>query len=138
MKKKQTKLHNVWSSDVSPSHSSRKNLILNSKKSPASTQEVRNPKIGQQLGAQPTPRFRVMIEAMDRRRVRCRDRPIAALHFLLPTGDSRSGRRSFDSKLISLLPLDEVPVHVPLRRPRPLRFERLRVGGEGKADANLT
>src|SRR5437899_8968799 len=26
--------------------------------------------------------------------------------------DSRSGRRSFDSKLISLLPLDEVPVHV--------------------------
>src|SRR5207245_3522881 len=66
--------------------------------------------------------------------------------------------RSFDSKLISLLPLDEVPVHVPLRRPRPLRFERLRVpvwnpysrgrlgpaksedrkGGEGKIDANLT
>src|SRR5947209_18847789 len=60
--------------------------------------------------------------------------------------------------LISLLPLDEVPVHVPLRRPRPLRFERLRVpvwnpysrgrlgpaksedrkGGEGKTDANLT
>src|SRR5713226_7446965 len=52
---------------------------------------------------------------------------MAALHFLPPTGDSRSGRRSFDSKLISLLPLDEVPVHVPLRRPRPLRFERLRV-----------
>src|SRR3989454_10567947 len=26
------------------------------------------------------------------------DRPIAALHFLLRTGDSRSGRRSFDSK----------------------------------------
>src|SRR2546422_123026 len=37
---------------------------------------------------------------------------IAPLHFLLPTGDSRSGRRSFDSKLISLLPLDEAPVHV--------------------------
>src|SRR3989441_9041725 len=83
---------------------------------------------------------------------------MAALHFLLPTGDSRSGRRSFDSKLISLLPLDEVPVHAPLRRPRPLRFARLpvpvwnpysrgrlgpaksedRKGGEGKADANLT
>src|SRR5437870_4618844 len=83
---------------------------------------------------------------------------MAALHFLLPTGDSRSGRRSFDSKLISLLPLDEVPVHVPLRRPRPLRFERLRLpvwnpysrgrlspaksedrkSGEGKTDANLT
>src|SRR3989449_5772618 len=52
---------------------------------------------------------------------------MAALHFLLPTGHSRSGRRSFDSKLISLPPLDEVPVHVPLRRPRPFRFERLRV-----------
>src|SRR2546427_2726477 len=37
---------------------------------------------------------------------------MAALYFLLPTGHSRSGRRSFDSKLISLLPLDEVPVHV--------------------------
>src|SRR5437870_1795297 len=46
--------------------------------------------------------------------------------------------QEFNSKLISLLPLDEVPVHVPLRRPRPLRFERLPVGGEGKADANLT
>src|SRR2546422_7961188 len=83
---------------------------------------------------------------------------MAALHFLLPTGHSRSGRRSFDSKLISLPPLDEAPVHVPLRRPRPLRFARLRVpvwnpysrgrlgpaksedpkGGEGKVDANLT
>src|SRR5437879_5445611 len=36
----------------------------------------RNPKIRQQLGAQPTPRFRVMIDAMDRRRDRCSDRPI--------------------------------------------------------------
>src|SRR2546422_285184 len=83
---------------------------------------------------------------------------MAALHFLLPTGHSRSGRRSFNSKLISLPPLDEAPVHVPLRRPRSLRFERLRVpvwnpysrgrlspaksedrkGGEGKGDANLT
>src|SRR2546425_1178949 len=40
------------------------------------------------------------------------DRPMAALHFLPPTGHSRSGRSSFDSKLISLLPLDEAPVHV--------------------------
>src|SRR5437879_5340933 len=67
-------------------------------------------------------------------------------------------KQEFNSKLISLLPLDEVPVHVPLRRPRPLRFERLPVpvwnpysrgrlgpaksedpkGGEGKVDANLT
>src|SRR2546428_6900021 len=66
--------------------------------------------------------------------------------------------QEFNSELISLLALDEVPVHVPLRRPRPLRFERLRVpvwnqysrgrlgpaksedpkGGEGKVDANLT
>src|SRR5437899_7818902 len=44
----------------------------------------------------------------------------AAPSSLLPTGqenilvmtDSRSGRSSFDSKLISLLPLDDVPVHV--------------------------
>src|SRR2546427_190191 len=36
-------------------------------------------------------------------------------------------KQEFNSKLISLLPLDEVPVHVPLRRPRPFRFERLRV-----------
>ena len=67
-------------------------------------------------------------------------------------------KQEFNSKLISLLPIDEVPVHVPLRRPRPLRFERLpvpvwnpysrdrlgpaksedRKGGEGKTDANLT
>src|SRR2546427_4082729 len=39
-------------------------------------------------------------------------------------------KQEFNSKLISLLPLDEVPVHVPLRRPRPLRFERLRVSVE--------
>src|SRR3989442_4117738 len=75
--------------------------------------------------------------------------------------DSRSGRSSFDSKLISLLPLDEVPVHVhhfaarvpcdskgsgcpgvsvesiQPRPPRPAKPED-RKGGEGKADANLT
>src|SRR2546422_9525835 len=32
--------HNFFSTDAPPSHSSRKNLILDSKKSPASTQEV--------------------------------------------------------------------------------------------------
>src|SRR2546427_4926793 len=67
-------------------------------------------------------------------------------------------KQDFNSKLLSPPPLDEVPVHVPLRRPRPLRFERLpvpvwnpysrgrlspaksedRKGGEGKTDANLT
>ncbi len=93
----------------------------------------------------------------------------AALHFLLPTGhenilvmpDSRSGRSSFESKLISLLPLDDVPVHVHRfaarvpcdskgsgrpgvsvesiqpRPPRPCEVARPK-GGEGKTDANLT
>src|SRR5713226_4351894 len=78
----------------------------------ASSQEVRNPKIGQQLGAQPTPRS---INASTNASINASIiplNPLHALHFLLPTGDSRSGRRSFDSKLISLLPLDEVPVHV--------------------------
>src|SRR5438445_298656 len=44
----------------------------------------RNPKIGQQLGAQPTPRFRVMSEAMSDVEIEATDRPIAALHFLPP------------------------------------------------------
>src|SRR2546425_271368 len=68
-------------------------------------------------------------------------------------------KQEFNSKLISLLPLDEVPVHVhPFAARAPLRFERLRVpvwnpysrgrlspaksedrkSGEGKTDANLT
>src|SRR5712691_6273159 len=76
--------------------------------------------------------------------------------------DSRSGRSSFDSKLISLLRLDDVPVHVhrfaarapcdskgsgcpgvpvwnPYSRGRlgPAKSED-RKGGEGKTDANLT
>src|SRR2546422_11749003 len=53
-----------------------------------------------------------MIEAMIDVEIDAVIDPEAALHFLPPTGDSRSGRRSFDSKLISLPPLDEVPVHV--------------------------
>src|SRR3989454_496989 len=67
-------------------------------------------------------------------------------------------KQVYNPTLISLPPLGEFPVHVPLRRPRPLRFARLpvpvwnpysrgrlgpaksedRKGGEGKADANLT
>src|SRR5712692_6277581 len=121
----------------------------------------RNPKIRQQLGAQPTPRFRGMIEALIEALVEALIDPLHALHFLLPTGDSRSGRRSFDSKLISLLPLDDVPVHVHRfaarvpcdskgsgrpgvsvesiqpRPPRPCEVARPK-GGEGKTDANLT
>src|SRR2546422_1090811 len=73
--------------------------------------------------------------------------------------DSRSGRRSFDSKLNLPSPARRGSrSRPPLRRPRPFRFERLRVpvwnpysrgrlgpaksedpkGGEGKVDANLT
>src|SRR2546427_1902581 len=52
----------------------------------------RNPKIGQQLGAQPTPRFRVMSEALSEAmseamsdvEIEAVNRPIAALHFLPP------------------------------------------------------
>src|SRR5713101_1563133 len=40
-------------------------------------------------------------------------RPIAALHFLPPTGDSDEEAEVSIPNLISLLPLDEVPVHVP-------------------------
>src|SRR2546425_1864496 len=103
-----------------PAPSARKSVIRLHRKLPSAPlrapRRFRNPKIGQQLGAQPTPRFRVMIDALLDALLdalaRCNVRPMAALHFLPPTGDSRSGSRSFDSKLISLLPLDEVPVHV--------------------------
>src|SRR5437879_837983 len=51
-----------------PAPSARKSVIRLHRKlpsaPPASTQEVRNPKMGQQLGAQPTPRFRVMLDAL--------------------------------------------------------------------------
>src|SRR2546425_12129386 len=84
---------------------------------------------------------------------------MAALHFLPPTGHSRSGRSSFDSKLISLLPLDEAPVHVhrfAARAPcdwkgsecqcgihtgeaaSALRRREDERGGKGKTEANLT
>src|SRR5437870_4534723 len=83
---------------------------------------------------------------------------MAALHFLLPTGHSQSGRRSFDSKRLPSPARRGSRSRPPLRRPRPLRFERLpvpvwnpysrgrlgpaksedRKGGEGKTDANLT
>src|SRR5437899_2564950 len=56
---------------------------------PRAPRRFRNPKIGQQLGAQPTPRFRVMIDALLDALARCNVRPMAALHFLPPTGDSQ-------------------------------------------------
>src|SRR5438128_8321993 len=44
-------------------------------------------------------------------------------------------KQEFNSKLISLLRLDDVPVHVPLRRPRPLRFERLRMSASASVES---
>src|SRR5438445_285452 len=52
---------------------------------------------------------------------------MAALYFLLPTGHSRSGRSSFDSKHLPSPARRGSRSRPPLRRPRPLRFERLRV-----------
>src|SRR2546425_511613 len=103
--------HNFFSTDATPSHSSRKNLILNSKKSPASTQEVSESE--NRPATRGTAHSEVQGDARCTTRctARCNVRPMAALHFLPPTGHSPSGS-SFDSKLISLPPLDEVPVHV--------------------------
>src|SRR6266849_2920403 len=193
----------------------------------------RNPKIGQQLGAQPTPRFRVMLEALldamfdpwppftfccpqaivdqdagvsipnlisllpldetpvhvhrfaarapcDSKGSECqcgihtaeaasalrsrkteraaKEKPTPISQFFLAPAAPVDQDAEVSIPNISLLPLDEVPVHVRLRRPRPLRFERLRLpvwspysrgrlslaksevrkGGEGKTDANLT
>src|SRR3989442_1720505 len=51
-----------------PAPSARKSVIRLHRKLPSappgSTQEVSDPKIGQQLGAQPTPRFRGMLDAL--------------------------------------------------------------------------
>src|SRR3989454_2236958 len=86
--------HNFFSTDATPSHSSRKNLILNSKKSPASTQEVSESE--NRPATRGTAHSEVQGDARCTARytARCNVRPIAALHFLLPTVDSRSGRRS--------------------------------------------
>src|SRR2546428_391911 len=51
-----------------PAPSARKSVIRLHRKLPSAPlrapRRFRNPKIGQQLGAQPTPRFRVMLEAL--------------------------------------------------------------------------
>src|SRR3989454_63812 len=52
------------------------------------------------------------------------DRPMAALHFLLPTGDSRSGRRSFDSKHLPSPARRGSRSRPPLRRPRPFAIRK--------------
>src|SRR5437660_2804159 len=83
--------HNFFSTDATPSHSRRKNLILNSKKSPASTQEV------SESENRPATRGTAHSEVQGDARctARCSDRPMAALHFLLPTGDSSIRTQEF-------------------------------------------
>src|SRR2546425_5540762 len=118
-----------------PAPSARKSVIRLHRKLPSAPlrapRRFRNPKIRQQLGAQPTPRFTVIllavIEAMIEAVIEAVIDPWPPFTFCRPQAIVDQGRRSFDSKLISLPPLDEVPVHVPLRRPCPLRFARLRV-----------
>src|SRR2546425_505723 len=102
----------IFTTYPTPSHSRWKNLILNSKKSPASTQEVSESE--NRPATRGTAHSEVQGDARCTTRctARCNVRPMAALHFLPPTGHSPSGSSSFDSKLISLLPLDEAPVHV--------------------------
>src|SRR2546425_4640950 len=75
--------HNFFSTDATPSHSSRKNLILNSKKSPGSTQEV------SESQNRPATRGTAHSEVQgddrgnDSGNDSGNDRPIAALHFCL-------------------------------------------------------
>src|SRR5205807_238054 len=94
---------------------------------PASTQEVRNPKIGQQLGAQPTPRFRGMIEALLEALL---DALLDAMFDPLPPFTFCCPQAIVDQDEevsipnISLLSLDEVLVLVPLRRPPPFALRK--------------
>src|SRR2546426_7904650 len=114
--------HNFFSTDATPSHSSRKNLILNSKKSPGSTQEVSESENRPATRGTAHSEVQGMLDAL----LDALLDPLPPFTFCCPQAivDEEAG----DSiPNISLLPLDEVPVHVPLRRPRPLRFERLRV-----------
>src|SRR3989442_383281 len=103
--------HNFFSTDATPSHSSRKNLILNSKKSPASTQEVSESE--NRPATRGTAHSEVQGDARCTTRctARCNVRPMAALHFLLLTSHRRTGS-SYDSTRTPQAPLYEVPVHV--------------------------
>src|SRR5467141_2710977 len=75
----------------------------------------RNPKIGQQLGAQPTPRFRVMSEAMSEVEIEAMSDPWPPFTFCCPQAIvDQDAEVSIPN--ISLLPLDEVPVGTPTRR----------------------
>src|SRR5207245_3708372 len=110
---------------------------------------------------QPTPRFRGMIEALLEALL---DALLDAMFDPLPPFTFCCPQAIVDQDEevsipnISLLPLDEVPVHVPLRRPPPFAIRKApsasvesiqprpprpaksedRKGGEGKTDANLT
>src|SRR2546425_422273 len=71
-----------------------------------------------------------MTEAMIDVEIEAVNRPIAALHFLLPTGESiRTQEFRFQTNLPSPARRGSRS-RLPLRRPRLLRFERLRVSVE--------
>src|SRR5437870_8511836 len=94
-----------------PAPSARKSVIRLHRKLPSAPlrapRRFRNPKIGQQLGAQPTPRFRVMLDAL----LDAMFDPWPPFTFCRPQAivDQDAG---VSIPNISLLPLDEVPVHV--------------------------
>src|SRR5437899_12876282 len=83
--------HNFFSTDATPSHSSRKNLILNSKKSPASTQEVseseNRPATRGTAHSEVQGDARCTARCTARSTTPCTSLPLPAVHFLLPTVD---------------------------------------------------
>src|SRR2546428_8226947 len=76
----------------------------------------RNPKIGQQLGAQPTPRFRVMIEAMID--------PLPPFTFCCPQAIVDQDAVSFHSKLISFSRSTRFPFTSTASPPAPLAIRK--------------
>src|SRR2546422_778044 len=102
-----------------PAPSARKSVIRLHRKLPSAPlrapRRFRNPKIGQQLGAQPTPRFRVMLEALlDAMLDALLDAmfdPWPPFTFCCPQAIVNQDA-GVSIPNVSLLPLDEVPVHV--------------------------
>src|SRR2546422_1061033 len=72
----------------------------------------RNPKIRQQLGAQPTPMFRVMLDALLDALLDAMIDPLPPFTFCCPQAIVDQDAGVSIPNLISLLPLDEAPVHV--------------------------
>src|SRR5437899_12697320 len=71
----------------------------------------RNPKICQQLGAQPTPRFRVMIEAMSEALIDAVIEPLLPFSFSFPHAILAESAGVSIRNSISLLPRDHCPAH---------------------------